>query len=402
MFGLLLLAITVHTDFEAGSLGKVERVSETHLRCSVAGESDQDRRNRQANWYYFRLENVRGRDLTIDLVDLVGEYNYRPGAHSVTKDTHPFYSYDNKDWTPFDRIEWDDKAIRLRVRLKPAQDRVWIAHVPPYTTRHLARLLESIGKHPHLNRGVVGKTPEGRDMLLLTVTNPAVPDKRKKVVWLMLRQHAWETGTSWVGEGALRFLVSEDPRAVRIRSETVFKIFPMADPDGVARGGVRFNQYGYDLNRNWDCAEPGRMPEISAQRKAILDWVDSGKRIDLFLAMHNTETGEYLSAAPADNPAFRAVRDRFHSALVEMTTFSPTQNASASGARARPAQPAQACRMSVGEYLYHARQIPAVMSEQMVARSPRLGRFPTIQDRIDFGAGLVRAMATAVGVERVN
>jgi len=69
----------------------------------------------------------------------------------------------------------------------------------------------------------------------------------------------------------------------------------MVDPDGVARGGVRFNKYGYDLNRNWDAPDPKLMPEIWAQRKAVLDWVDQGRRIDLFLSMHNNETIDYIA-----------------------------------------------------------------------------------------------------------
>ena len=47
--------IGVLADFEGGSIGKVERVSPTHLRCAVKGQSDQDHRNRQANWYYFEI-----------------------------------------------------------------------------------------------------------------------------------------------------------------------------------------------------------------------------------------------------------------------------------------------------------------------------------------------------------
>jgi hypothetical protein len=48
MLTLLLLAVTFHTDFEGASLGKIEKVSETHFRCAVKGEADQDGRNRQA------------------------------------------------------------------------------------------------------------------------------------------------------------------------------------------------------------------------------------------------------------------------------------------------------------------------------------------------------------------
>ena len=56
MLGLLLAlllplsGIRVLTNFEGGSVGKVEQVSPTHLRCAVQGQSDQEHRNRQANW----------------------------------------------------------------------------------------------------------------------------------------------------------------------------------------------------------------------------------------------------------------------------------------------------------------------------------------------------------------
>jgi len=44
--------ISFHADFEDGALGQIERVSDAHFRCGVKGESDQDGRNRQANWYH--------------------------------------------------------------------------------------------------------------------------------------------------------------------------------------------------------------------------------------------------------------------------------------------------------------------------------------------------------------
>jgi hypothetical protein len=42
----------------------------------------------------------------------------------------------------------------------------------------------------------------------------------------------------------------------------------MCDPDGVARGGVRFNAFGYDLNRNWDASDEKRTPVIAARRRS--------------------------------------------------------------------------------------------------------------------------------------
>ncbi len=37
--------------------------------------------------------------------------------------------------------------------------------------------------------------------------------------------------------------------------------------------------------------------------------------------------------------------------------------------------------------------------EQMVDRSEKLGREPTVKDRLDFGAGLIRALAGAVAAQ---
>jgi len=74
-------------------------VAETHFRCGVKGESDQDGRNRQANWRYFRVDGAKGQALTLDLVDLPGEYNYRPNRGAVTGETLPWYSvYSGKAW----------------------------------------------------------------------------------------------------------------------------------------------------------------------------------------------------------------------------------------------------------------------------------------------------------------
>ena len=288
----LVLAATLHTDFEAGNIRKFEWLSEQHLRCEVNGETDQEGRNAQPSWFYFRLDGVAGRPLTIDLAGLAGEYNYRQHDGSGLRNTLPVYSYDDREWTHFKTSEFDAATGTLRIRLAPERDRVWIARQPPYTARHLGALLASLRRHPAMKQETVGKTLGGRPMLLLTVTDPKTPDKNKKVIWLMARQHAWESGTSWVAEGALRFLLSDDPVALEIRRGFVFKIFPMADPDGVARGGVRYNARGYDLNRNWDAVDPALMPEIHSQRKAILDWVDAGRRLDFFLTLHNTESAE--------------------------------------------------------------------------------------------------------------
>lgn len=242
-----------------------------HLICAVKGQADQNGRNRQANWYYFRLDGLRrGEEVQIDFIDLVGEYNFKPGSHAVTKNTRPVFSYDQKNWTHFtdEQASWDEKEIRLTVRFRPERARIWIAHMEPYTGVELRRLTAM--RHPHLRVGVAGRTARGKEIPLLTITDPAVAEGEKKVIWLMARQHAWEAGTSWAADGAVRCLLSDDAEAARLRKVAVWQVMPVFDIDGMAEGAVRFNVNGFDNNRNWDTAEPEKMPEIFTARKLLM------------------------------------------------------------------------------------------------------------------------------------
>ena len=90
----LLPATSIHTDFESGSLGRIEKVDERHFRLGAKGEKDQDGRNRQASWYCFRVDDAGTEELTLDIVDLPGEYNYKANRGAITADTPPVISYD--------------------------------------------------------------------------------------------------------------------------------------------------------------------------------------------------------------------------------------------------------------------------------------------------------------------
>ncbi len=390
MLALAFAAITITTSFDGGSVGRVEQIGPNHLRCAVKGQSDQNHRNRQANWYYFRLDHLPQQEIQLDLVDLVGEYNFRPGTHAVTRNTRPVFSYDDRTWSHFpdSATSWDDKEVRLTLRFKPERSTMWISQMVPYTKRDLDRLL-SAGK-PYLTQEAAGKSIRGRDIPLVTITDPAVPDSGKRVVWLMTRQHAWETGTSWASDGAARFLVSNDPEAARIRRTAVFKIVPMFDPDGVAGGAVRFNANGYDNNRNWDAVDPKLMPEIAAVKRAILAWVDSGRRVDIFLAIHNDESSDYVEGPlNAGGPRVKAMAQRFVDLLRATTSFYDSLSPRESFRETH----IDKGRMTVAQDLFTERKIPAFLMELMVERHPKLDRPRTVDDYLAFGKGLARCLA---------
>lgn len=381
---LLFLAVSIHTDFDGGSIAKVTPVSDSHLRVALKGDRDQDGRNRQANWYYFRVDGTKSQPVTLDLVDLPGEYNYQANRGAVTKDTPPWWSEDGRSWRPVPDAEYNAEEPYMRLRIAPKGDRFWIAHVPPYTGQDLARLLAGYAGNRFLRSEAIGRTPGGRDIPLLTITDPSVADKDKKVLWWMFRQHAWEAGSSWAGEGMIQFLLSQDAQASAIRRGAVIKILPLCDPDGVAEGKVRFNRFGFDLNRNWDTAEPAHMPEIYAERKAIEDWLAAGHRIDFFLSLHNTETSEYV-----DGPA-GPLLDRFSALLAKTANFSASRGPQPMETKADRG------RFNVAMYLFGVRKVPAFLMEQRISKHPKLGRQPSPEDRRSFGRELVCAAWTAL------
>jgi hypothetical protein len=291
-------------------------------------------------------------------------------------------SADGRTWRHLDQISLEKDEATFRVT--PDSNAFWIAHIEPYTASRLDRFLAEIRGHPYLRDEVIGKTVEGRDLHLLTIARDELAmrsmDRHNPIVWLMCRQHAWETGTSFVGEGAIRYLLSEEAKS--LRAHVIFKILPMMDPDGCARGGVRFNRNGYDVNRNWDLKDPQSvrlMPEIHAARREIL-----GDPVDLFLTLHNQETGEWLSGSEQH----KEFAERFFAALRDKTTFNPSDK----GPRAPAAKYAPG-RASVYEYLESERGMRAFLLEQGITKSSKLGHLPTSKDRLEFGRQLIQVMA---------
>ncbi len=381
--------VTFNKAFEGASLGKVEKLGDAAFRLHVEGQYDERGRNRQTTWFYFRMENVAGRELTLTFTDWVGEYNDKPGACPMGPTLRPVFSYDGETWQHCEAVEWDAEKKESTLKFKPERGTVWLAHIPPYPHAKLLKLLGELDRSPHARTEVIGKTALGRDLHLVAVTNFERPDAAKKVVWLQARQHAWEAGTSHVMEGALRFVTSDEPAARALRDKVVFQFTPMMDPDGCALGKVRFNAHGWDVNRHWDKVDLRDprwlklMPEIWYVKKAILA-AHASQPIDLLVNMHNTETAEYRDTM-VDDAAGQTKLQRLFTRLVAETSFDPSRKL---GIVTTPS--------NTTNVLWKERRVPVALMEQRVGPSAKLGRLPTVADRLAFGRQLIAQMAETV------
>ena len=130
-----------------------------------------------------------------------------------------------------------------------------MAHCYPYTYSDCSEHLQSIGiskNKDKVRRAVLCRTIAGNDCEMVIITNfSSKPEDiaLRKAVILTSRVYPGESNASFIMKGIIDYLVSEDEGARYLRSNFVFKIVPMLNPDGVIVGNYRCNLSGNDLNR---------------------------------------------------------------------------------------------------------------------------------------------------------
>lgn len=112
----------------------------------------------------------------------------------------------------------------------------------------------SFANKNEIRKTVLCKSLAGNDVDMLIVTNfssdPQDIAVRKSVI-LSSRVHPGETNASWMMNGVIDFLISNEPHAKFLRDTFVFKIIPMLNPDGVIVGNYRCSLMGADMNRQY-------------------------------------------------------------------------------------------------------------------------------------------------------
>lgn len=108
----------------------------------------------------------------------------------------------------------------------------------------------------------------------------------KKVVVVTGRVHPGESNASFMMEGFISFITSQDPVAVELRKRIVFKIIPFTNPDGVIVGNYRVSFSGHDLNRKYSNPHPKLHPIVTSVKQLISESKDAGQQILAFIDLH--------------------------------------------------------------------------------------------------------------------
>jgi murein tripeptide amidase MpaA len=207
-------------------------------------------------WFYFKVAGGRGRTLRLRITNAGGSaYPFGwPGYQARV-------STDRQTWRLAETSYADGV---LEITHQPETDLLWVAYFAPYTMERHHDLIAHYAGLPGVGYRELGRTLDGRTMDCLTLGHGPKP------VWLYARQHPGETMAEWWMEGALEKLTdAADPVAQALLARATFHIVPNMNPDGSARGHLRTNAVGVNLNREWHAPTPDRSPEVLCVRSAM-------------------------------------------------------------------------------------------------------------------------------------
>jgi len=154
----------------------------------------------------------------------VGEARYA-GMELVPKQTvipeevaSQFLSSDGAIWTPWreiDNVEVLPNVNIFRIRETYALPSATVAMRVPYTYTYLQDFLSRLqaAKLPGVTVDELGKTPGGRALQVIRVTDPTDPQANRQSILVIAREHATEPAGSWVAHGMLQTLLSEEGNA---------------------------------------------------------------------------------------------------------------------------------------------------------------------------------------------
>ncbi|MDE1467257.1 M14 family metallopeptidase [Aurantiacibacter sp. D1-12] len=260
--------IAIDAAFDSGAI-EVVSIDGATARLRIK----KDRKSEFAQWFHFRVSGAGGRELTL-VFEGMKETAYPEGWPGY----RACFTEDRDYWGRAD-TEYDADKGEMTVRYAPGSDMVWFAYFPPYSMeRHHDLVAEAAGAEGVSYRRL-GQTFDGRPIDCLEM------GEGETQVWIYGRQHPGETQAEWWMEGALEVLT--DPNDVigrALRAKCSLHVVPNCNPDGSARGHLRTNAEGVNLNREWDNPTPERSPEVLAIRNAM---DESG--VDFAMDVHGDE-----------------------------------------------------------------------------------------------------------------
>jgi hypothetical protein len=234
--------------------------------------------NRES-WFNFKITGCK--DKTVTFIEK--DANPGPAFHVVTyKPTTS--AFDNA-------YEMTEAPVKGVWKHTFREDTAYVMFAYPATNGMVDDYMGKIRENPSVEVRSLGKSSLfGLDIPMLVITDKGVPDKGKKVVFLVSREDSYEAGGTLMLLGAVRYLLSDDAMAREIRKKFIYVVVPILSRDGAKIGATNWplqkdnGNYLY-LPPEWRDNAKG-IKELDALKGFFRKWKEDGKTIDEFHSLH--------------------------------------------------------------------------------------------------------------------
>ncbi|MBF7072609.1 hypothetical protein ISG33_04250 [Glaciecola sp. MH2013] len=295
----------ITSEFDSGNIKVLEATDpqNIHLRIEKDNQSD------FFQWFHFKLQTTKFVEHKLVIGDLKNSAYPAgwPGYQAVA-------SYDREEWF---RVDTDFDGDNLTIDFVPEYDSVYFAYFTPYSYERHQDFISSAQMSFDCELRHLGFTLDKRDLSLLVIGEE---NENKKKIWITARQHPGESMAEWLVEGLVRRLLDEDDGVAKsLLADNVFYIIPNMNPDGSARGHLRTNAVGTNLNREWQTPSLEKSPEVYYTLEAMDKY-----GVDMFLDIHGDEALPYNFVAgcegnPGYNTKLEELENAFKNALLTAT-----------------------------------------------------------------------------------
>lgn len=297
----------ISSQFDSGNIKVISANNPDNIQLSINKDNDSE----FYQWFHFKLHSTPFVNHKINIGDL---------ANSAYPDGWVGYqavaSYDREIWF---RVETEFDGNNLLIDFTPEYDSVYFAYFAPYSYERHLDLVANAQMGFDCRHELLGTSLDGRELNLLIVGDES-SDTPKNKIWITARQHPGETMAQWLVEGLLNRLLDEDDGVARdLLDKNVFYIMPNMNPDGSARGHLRTNAKGVNLNREWQNPSMENSPEVF---HVLNKMKETG--VDAYVDVHGDEALPYNFVAgsegnPGYNKHIEMLENTFKDALLAIT-----------------------------------------------------------------------------------
>jgi hypothetical protein len=293
--GIVHAELAIDTAFPGGS-AKIESIDQATRTIAIRPSPHPDLG--WECWWNFKLTGIEpGKTITL-----------RVSGMAFALAERATFSTDGMTWqhTPLGKVEkghvtytltFDQSSVRL----------AW--GLPFQLSASQALIQRAVDRHVGAETFELTRSKGGNPVPALRWEPAAAAGQKRTGLWVHARQHAWESGSSWVCAGFVDWLCSDDAAAKSLRETTRIVVVPIMDVDNVELGAGGKDQKPHDHNRDW--SDEPVFNAVRAAQSAIRE-MDAAGEFDLFIDLHNPGPNDrkpfFFVSPPSLLPGKRAER----------------------------------------------------------------------------------------------